>query len=143
MPSNFSIGRCLQVVRADVPRLMLGAMDAFVMPSLCEGLPLVGIEVQAAGLPSFLSEAITPEVCIVKPLVRYLSLSQSAASWAEAILTARERAPLAQNKALTFVQQSPFNIQAGVPQLTNIYTGSRATTTDPALVDISKGTHSR
>ncbi len=126
--------------RPDVPRVMLGAMDAFVMPSLCEGLPLVGIEVQAAGLPSFLSEAITPEVCVVEPLVEYLSLSQSAASWADAILRARERVPLGQSEALECVRQSPFNIQVGVPKLTNIYTRAREETTYQEMVGISTAT---
>jgi glycosyltransferase involved in cell wall biosynthesis len=72
--------------RADVPRLMLGAMDIFLLPSLCEGLPLVGIETQSAGLPAILSEAITTEICIVKSLITQLSLSQSVAIWAEEIL---------------------------------------------------------
>jgi hypothetical protein len=38
--------------RPDMPRLMLGAMDAFVFPSLFEGLGLVLVEAQAAGSPS-------------------------------------------------------------------------------------------
>jgi glycosyltransferase involved in cell wall biosynthesis len=37
--------------RGDVPRLMLGAMDAFVFPSRFEGLGLAMVEAQAAGLP--------------------------------------------------------------------------------------------
>ena len=38
-------------VRADVPRIMLGAMDLFLFPSHFEGLGLVAVEAQAAGLP--------------------------------------------------------------------------------------------
>jgi glycosyltransferase involved in cell wall biosynthesis len=120
--------------RPDVPRLMLGAMDAFVMPSLCEGLPLVGIEVQAAGLSSFLSDEIAQEVCIVQPLVKFLSLSRSAAQWAEEILKSRDRLPMTQHEALTAVRQSPFNIQVGVPQLAKMYAGGRLETTQPAMV---------
>src|ERR1035437_350756 len=37
--------------RPDVARLMLGAMDVFVMPSLFEGVGLAAVESQAAGLP--------------------------------------------------------------------------------------------
>ena len=110
--------------RPDVPSLMQGAMDAFVMPSLCEGLPLVGIEVQAAGLRAFLSEAITTEVCIVKPLVTRLSLSQPASVWASEIIRGHQSA-IDRQEALTIVEQSPFNIQVGVAKLMNIYGGTQ------------------
>lgn len=43
--------------RNDVPALMQGA-DAFLMPSLYEGLPTVALEAQASGLPTLLSENI-------------------------------------------------------------------------------------
>ncbi|WP_072415034.1 glycosyltransferase family 1 protein [Collinsella phocaeensis] len=47
--------------RADVEKLYQ-AFDAFALPSLYEGLGLVGVEAQVAGLPCFLSDAITREV---------------------------------------------------------------------------------
>lgn len=50
-------------VRPDVNRLMQ-AMDAFILPSFYEGLPVVAIEAQAAGLPCFLSDKIADEVAI-------------------------------------------------------------------------------
>lgn len=123
-------------VRPDVPRVMRGAMDAFVMPSLCEGLPLVGIEVQAAGLQTFLSEAITEEVCIVEPLVRRLSLSQPAEVWAQAILRARQESSIDRAKALNIVQQSSFNIPVGVARLMKIYGGERAANPSEQTVNL-------
>jgi glycosyltransferase involved in cell wall biosynthesis len=111
--------------RPDVSRLMQGAMDVFVMPSICEGLPLVGIEVQAAGLPTFFSDVITEEVCIVRQLVNRLSLSQSAAIWADEILRSQYESSINQIGALALVQQSPFNIQIGITKLMEIYRGDQ------------------
>lgn len=111
--------------RPDVPRLMQGAMDAFVMPSICEGLPLVGIEVQTAGLPTFLSDAISEEVCIVQQLVTRLSLSQPASIWADEIRRSQQESSIDQIDALTIMKQSPFNIQVGITRLMEIYNGAQ------------------
>lgn len=50
-------------VRDDVNCLMQ-AMDIFVLPSIYEGLPVVGIEAQASGLKCLFSDKITDEVII-------------------------------------------------------------------------------
>lgn len=48
-------------VRSDIPR-MLQAMDVYIMPSLNEGLPVAGIEAQAAGIPCLFSDTVSREV---------------------------------------------------------------------------------
>lgn len=109
-------------VRSDVPRLMLGAVDVFILPSLHEGLPVVGIEAQAAGLPFILSDVITEEIDFVKTLVQRVSLSQPASEWAEAVLTQRYAgATITQSDALALVETSPFNIETSVKHLESIY----------------------
>ncbi|MEK0179786.1 MAG: glycosyltransferase family 1 protein [Oscillatoriales cyanobacterium] len=108
--------------RSDVPRLMLGAMDAFILPSLYEGLPVVGIEAQAAGLPFILSDVITEEVDIVKPLIQRISLLKSASVWADAVLSARNtRSNIAQADSLAILENSPFNIAFSVNKITKTY----------------------
>ncbi len=62
------------------------AMDIFIMPSLHEGLPVVGVEAQASGLPCFMSkDVITNEVKIANN-VKFISLNDSPNDWANIIV---------------------------------------------------------
>ena len=67
----------------------LQAMDLFLLPSLREGLPVVGVEAQAAGLPVLTSDEVTREMNLTGR-VSYLPLSDPA-PWADTILTLRGR----------------------------------------------------
>ena len=69
----------------DIER-MYQAMDVFVMPSFHEGLPVSCVEIQAAGVPCVLSDAITEEIKIADSL-QFLSLSDSPEIWAKAALS--------------------------------------------------------
>ena len=108
-------------IRPDVPRLMR-AMNTFLLPSLFEGLGLVLIEAQTAGVPCIFSDLIPQEVDLVKPLVQRLSLSQSAEEWTEAILAQTSaETKMSQSEALALVETSKFNIETAVTKLENIY----------------------
>lgn len=69
-------------MRTDVNELMQ-AMDCFLLPSHFEGLPLVGVEAQAAGLPCFFSNNITRELVITN-LAHYCS-SNKITEWTDSI----------------------------------------------------------
>lgn len=68
--------------RDDVERLYQ-AFDVFVLPSLYEGLGLVGVEAQTAGLPCLFSDRV-PHEANVTGEVQFLSLDDPI-RWAEAI----------------------------------------------------------
>lgn len=51
------------------------AMDIFLLPSHFEGLPIVGVEAQASGLPVLFSDQITREAKITEP-VEFLKITQ-------------------------------------------------------------------
>jgi len=61
------------------------AFDAFLLPSLYEGLPVVGVESQACGLPIFFSDEIPPESSACE-MGRFISLKESPEKWAEKII---------------------------------------------------------
>lgn len=70
-------------LRNDVKEL-LQAMDVFLLPSLFEGLPVVGVEAQATGLPCLFSDCITDEVLL--GCSRRISLKEAPGIWAKEAL---------------------------------------------------------
>ena len=84
--SQLGLENCVDFLgaRNDVPTL-LQVFDLFLLPSLFEGLPLVGIEAQAAGLPVVASNTVTPETDITGN-VTFLPLDLSASEWADKTL---------------------------------------------------------
>ncbi len=57
------------------------AMDVFLLPSYYEGLPGVGVEAQASGLPCIFSDRITKEVGIVTDRVFFETIDQGVSNW--------------------------------------------------------------
>lgn len=76
---------CFLGVRGDIPKLMQ-AMDVFLFPSLFEGLPVVMVEAQAAGLRCVVSDSITRE-SDVTGIVEFLSLKDSPETWADRVMS--------------------------------------------------------
>lgn len=102
------------------PERYYQAMDCLLMPSLYEGLPVVGIEAQTNGLNCFFSTAITKEV-VVNDNCFFKSLKDGPEKWALDILSKKENKN--DDRALKYVNllNSKYNIKYEAKALTNIY----------------------
>lgn len=70
--------------RADVNELYQ-VMDAFIMPSHFEGVPVVGVEAQFANLTCFFSDKVPKEVSF-NDSTYFISLEETAQNWAKFIV---------------------------------------------------------
>ena len=101
-------------VRSDISDLMQ-AMDVFLLPSIFEGLPVVGIEAQATGLPCLFSDAITKEICLT-PNSERLSLDKEN-DWIEAI----EKLKGCRNMDISPLKKSGYSVQNEAEKLKKFY----------------------
>ncbi len=84
-------GRVSLPGKTDRPLEALASLDAFVMPSLYEGLPRALLEAQAAGLPCLISDAVSDEAIVLPELVErapLVELAHGAARGSKRLLAA-------------------------------------------------------
>lgn len=103
-------------VRNDVNRLYQ-AMDVFVLPSHYEGLPVVGVEAQGAGLPCVFSNAMTAETKM-SDVTQMISLEKSSEQWAEIILDTRK---YKRSDKCEFIKAAGFDIKIEAKKLEEYY----------------------
>jgi glycosyltransferase involved in cell wall biosynthesis len=107
-------------IRRDIERLMAGS-DVLLFPSRGEGLGMVAVEAQAAGLPVLASTEVPRECVVVPGLVEFQSLGAGVARWAADLgeMAVRTRNVSAAND---LVAASPFAIDNSVRSLCRLYT---------------------
>jgi glycosyltransferase involved in cell wall biosynthesis len=112
-------------IRTDMPRLMRGAMDAFLFPSLYEGMGMVVLEAQAAGLPCLITDTLPEEVAIIPELVRRLPLSAGAAEWAKAVIECSNNlVTMSPQESAERIRGTLFDLEANIRSLEAFYDSS-------------------
>lgn len=103
--------------RNDVNNLY-SAMDCLILPSRFEGLGIVLIEAQAAGLYCYVSDVIPKEVEITN-LVKFISLNESPLTWANEVN--KNKRVLQRNNVINELRNSRYDINNEIKILENIY----------------------
>ena len=107
-------------LREDIPRLMAGS-DALFFPSRAEGLGMVAVESQAAGLPVLASTGVPAECVVIPELVRFLGLDAGPVVWREALLSIAAAPRFDASLANRRVAASPFAIAQSARRLAALY----------------------
>lgn len=107
-------------VRSDIGTLMQGA-DLLLFPSRSEGLGMVAVEAQAAGIPVLTSTGVPRECSVVPNLVRFIDCAAPLSVWVSALqeLLAMERLDPQRCRAL--VSASAYSIPNSAASLQAIY----------------------
>ncbi len=108
-------------VRSDINKI-LNSIDLFLFPSLYEGLGIVLIEAQAAGVACLVSNEVPKEADLDIDLIHRLDLSESEKIWAEKIEEIQKR-----NKAIEWdvieeaLIEKKYEINSTVKVVTDLY----------------------
>ena len=95
----------------------LQAMDVFCFPSKHEAFGMAALEAQASGLPAVVSDVLPPEIKQTD-CVTFLSLEQTEADWADALLKYRHHYRKDQTESIL---KSGYDIDSTASQVRDLY----------------------
>lgn len=111
-------------LREDMPALMRAA-DVLLFPSAEEGLGMVAVEAQAAGLPVLASNAVPREAIVIPELFEALPLDAPLERWADRLAAAAARPRRDAAACRAALAASPFAIDRSAAALEAIYRSGR------------------
>lgn len=107
-------------IRQDVPALMRAA-DVLLFPSAQEGLGMVAVEAQAAGLPVLASDAVPRESVVIPEIYETLPLDAPLQVWAESLIAIMGRRRPDFDACRAAVEVSDFAIANSARKLEALY----------------------
>ena len=93
-------------------------MDVFFLPSVFEGLGIVNIEAQAAGLHCVVSDVV-PQFANAAGMIKFISLDDDKDVWIKALLENKD--PVRQDGSVR-IREAGFDISNTGKVMTEIYT---------------------
>lgn len=114
-------------LRTDIAEL-LQAMDIFLLPSKYEGLPVVAIEAQCAGLPCLFSDQVTDEVLLLDKSIKLAiePINKSLKIWEENIeKIVKEKSFRNRMFGYKTIQEAGYDIRIEAERLRQFYLSRR------------------
>lgn len=121
--AGFSERIVMAGIRKDIERFMLAA-DLLLFPSRGEGLGMVAVEAQAAGLPVLASAAVPKECLVMENMVRFLDVSEDIGPWLLAIEAMLAKGKTEPREGNAQVAKSAFSIRKSAGYLEELYRSS-------------------
>ena len=106
--------------QADVAPFV-GAMDCHVFPSEYEGLGIVALEAQAAGVPVVASDQVPEQVMVVPGMVERIPLESGPEVWADAVMRYVHHSAWNPHETAKILADSEFGIRRCLERLYIIY----------------------
>lgn len=95
-------------------------LDVFLLPSLYEGFPIVGLEVQAACVPSILSDRIDENI-VITDCIKLYSLDKNDDEWSKLVIEKILEKRMTKDIAWKKLENAGYNIRLEAKKLENMY----------------------
>lgn len=120
--SEYDVSEYIQFlgVRKDVPAIMTKC-KAFLLPSLYEGMPLVLLEAQTAGLNCVVADTFSHEADFGIGLIKWLPLDCGSKVWAEEIEKSTESRPTEDTAIMNAIKKYGFDSKSFCEKICMIY----------------------